>query len=173
MRQFGTALMFAGVLTVIAAFNAETTVSSSGSFIGGTFVGGSTTYNLGLLQHQMMLLHTGLASFVAGAFLFGAGGSVQPSSSEPPTGHRSTNRWADLQEDETEEERDERVRQGHRRDLWIAGVILAVIIAAALWFDYSIKATEDPDDSVTMDMNTEMMDLNAEADMALNEMPPQ
>ena len=71
-RNVGVILMVLGALAALMAFNMETTVYSSGTYIGGEIVGGGSTHNLGLLQKQMMVLHTALAAFVAGAFLFGS-----------------------------------------------------------------------------------------------------
>lgn len=66
MKATGTLLLGLGVLLVIVAFTSDTTVYS-GSILSVS----DRTHNLGLLQRQMMILHTGLASFIAGAILFG------------------------------------------------------------------------------------------------------
>jgi hypothetical protein len=75
IRHVGAVLMALGGLVTLFAFSMDTTVYSSGTFVGGELIGGGSSYNLGLLQQQMMILHTGLAGFVAGAFLFGSDAS--------------------------------------------------------------------------------------------------
>lgn len=69
MRNAGLLMMALGAMMALFAFATDTTVHSSGTFIGSELVGGGSSYNLGLLQKQMMILHTGLALFVAGSFL--------------------------------------------------------------------------------------------------------
>lgn len=116
MRNAGGILMAIGAAVVVFAFTMDTTVYSSGTYIGGSYVGGGSTHNLGLMQQQMMILHTGLAAFLAGAFLFG-------SSSETSREVPNEEDWEDRQE----------VR---RRALIAVGVVvvivMAVIAAAAL-----------------------------------------
>ena len=71
MRNAGAILMAIGAAVALFAFTMDTTVYSSGTYIGGSYVGGGSTHNLGLMQKQMMVLHTGLAAFLAGTFLLG------------------------------------------------------------------------------------------------------
>lgn len=125
MRTAGGLLMALGVLVVLFAFAMDTTVYSSGTLIGGTYVGGGSTHNLGLLQQQMMVLHTGLAGFLAGAFLTGGAAANEGEGVRP-----LRRQWDDLREGETEEERDERVAGVERINQIFAGVAIAMILVA-------------------------------------------
>ena len=124
--------MVIGVVMTVVAFGMDTTVTSTGTFIAGTFVGGGSTHNLGLLQQQMMVLQTGLAAFLAGAFLFGIAPAAPQTNAPPPR------RWDDVRDDETEEERDERVTRIRRRErigwavigLFVAGLIAFSVIVS-------------------------------------------
>ena len=81
MRVIGIALMVVGIITSLIAFALKTTVTNIGTYVGDQLVGAGDTYNLGLLQQQTMVLHTGLAMFLAGAIFASArSGDVLPQS---------------------------------------------------------------------------------------------
>lgn len=80
MRTVGALMMALAVMMTLFAFMTDTTVYSSGTLIGGVSVGGGSSHNLGLLQKQMMILHTGLAIFIAGTFLYGSEGDRRSNS---------------------------------------------------------------------------------------------
>lgn len=168
MRESGKLLMILGAGLALFAFSMDTAVSSAGTFIAGQYVGGGETYNLGLLQQQMMVLHSGLAAFVAGAFLYGAVGPVEAGSENKAP---LTKRWADIQENETQEERDKRVNRATRRDILILFGIAVTIIAIALLVPYLDSQSEADGNNIvdmnSMDMNA--MDMNAtDPNMTLN-----
>ena len=98
-----------GLLMAFGAFNMDTSVSS---------FDGNSVNNLGLLQRQMMVLQTGLASFIAGSVLFGAAAITIPSQAvSAPTGVRVN---------ESEEDREERLSGVRRLNRIIGGVVLAI-----------------------------------------------
>ncbi|MFL6863171.1 MAG: hypothetical protein ACJ8DZ_09240, partial [Allosphingosinicella sp.] len=74
MKAFGGTLLGLGVVLVIVALNLTTTVSTEipSSYLSGINIP-STVMNIGLLQRQMMWLHIGLTSFIAGSVLLAAG----------------------------------------------------------------------------------------------------
>lgn len=72
MKTFGIFLMVLGVIGLLFALTAETTVPSYSSSLGS---GG--TFNLGLLQAQMVTLHTSLAACIIGSILVAAGAIVE------------------------------------------------------------------------------------------------
>jgi hypothetical protein len=119
MRTLGGLLIPLGLLVILAAFNMDTTTYSSGTYIGGSYVGGGSTHNLGLLQKQMMVLHTGLAAFIAGAVLLGAG-AVPSGVSD---GRLATRRADDLRAGETDEDYEDRI-EGELKARRLAGFIL-------------------------------------------------
>ena len=130
--------MMLGSLVVLFAFNMETTVYSSGTFVAGSYVGGGSTYNLGLLQQQMMIFQSGLAAFVAGSFFFG--GARQGTESLAAAGEK---RRHDARNEETDEERYDRLEGVRRLHKIIAGVLVALIAAVVLF----IQLAADPLDS--------------------------
>lgn len=78
-KNIGLGLLAAGVLVVIVAFFQDTAPEG--------------THNLGLLQTQMMLLHTGLALALGGAVVAAIGaavGRMEQAGLLPPAGVRPT-----------------------------------------------------------------------------------
>lgn len=67
MKGWGGLLWAVGAFLVLSAFLYDATVTSYGDATG--------TYNLGKLQHQMMLMQSGIAMTLIGAFLY-IGGSI-------------------------------------------------------------------------------------------------
>jgi hypothetical protein len=119
MKSAGVVLIVIGMLMAFGAFNMDTSVSS---------FDGNSVNNLGLLQQQMMVLQTGLASFIAGAVLYGCGAIASPSQSLAVSPVVRAN--------ETDEAREERL-QGVRKLNRIMGVVVLVVfvllmIAAAI-----------------------------------------
>jgi hypothetical protein len=158
--------MIIGVLAALFAFTTDTTVTSTGTFIGGSYVGGGSTYNLGLLQFQMMVLHTGLAGFVAGAVLYGTGELADANAESRPTPLR----WTDIQPDETEEERDERVERIRRRGritLIGAAAFIAALIAFALWL---ANSDSTPSPTMNIDENLTTADMNVDENLTTSDM---
>jgi hypothetical protein len=66
MRPIGLSLIVTGLAFTLFAFNFETQVTTEAGLIGGSLVAGGTSYNVGLMQQQLMLLQSGLATFLAG-----------------------------------------------------------------------------------------------------------
>lgn len=114
MKSAGVILILVGFLMAFAAFNIDTSVSS--------FDSGSVN-NLGLLQQQMMVLQTGLASFISGAVLYGCA-AIADGATPQSTGSKSKVR----RPNETEEERDQRVAAAARLNLTIALSLLGLVI---------------------------------------------
>ena len=111
MKSAGVVLIVIGMLMAFGAFNMDTSVSS--------FDGGSVN-NLGLLQQQMMVLQTGLASFIAGAVLYGCASIASPSQSLAPSPVARAN--------ETDDAREERL-EGVRKLNRIIGLVVLAIFA--------------------------------------------
>ena len=158
MKQAGSLLMLAGIVTALFAFMMDTTVSSSGTLIAGSYIGGGSSYNLGLLQQQMMIFQGGLAAFLAGAFLYGAA-ERGASSERLPNGISPQRRWTDVREDETEEERDDRVGRVRRRELITLGAIVIGLLMLAVVLSWSASSpssggTNVDENLTTTDMNT-------------------
>jgi hypothetical protein len=103
-----------GLLMAFGAFNMDTSVSS--------FDGGSVN-NLGLLQQQMMLLQTGLASFIAGCVLY-AGATIADGSAP----HSTSSKSAVRRPHETEQEREQRVAAVARLNRAIAFGLLGLVV---------------------------------------------
>lgn len=118
MRNNGIALLLLGVVMILVAFTKETSVYNSPTFIGGEMIGGGSTHNLGLLQSQMMILHTGLAAFLAGVFLI--------ASTPPVVAPVATREVAELT-DEQREEHDAHNRRVAKITMITIGVLLALI----------------------------------------------
>jgi hypothetical protein len=150
IRNIGGLLMAVGVLVSLVAFTMDTTVYSSGTFIGGQMIGGGSSYNLGLLQQQMMVLHTGLASFIAGAFLFG---SNQDSSSDAP-------RTSAEIEFEIEDE---------RRRIRVGVIVLAIIGVLLLLLVLMMGRQNNADNNMSVE-NFEVGNLVVENDMYVIDM---
>ena len=171
MKEAGIILMLTGVAAALFAFAMDATVTSTGTYIAGTYLGGGSTYNLGLLQKQMMIFQGGLAVFLAGAVLFSgaARGSVadaQPRSGEipPQQGH-----GVNLRETETEEQRDERVARDRRADkiaLAIVGIGV-VILVLVIWLS---SPSSTPSSALNLDENLTTTDMNAVAETVTNDM---
>lgn len=66
IRVAGIFLLIVGVLLTIAAFNMNTQVPVESIPLGSTGVDTNAISNFGLMQRQMMWLHTGLAIALAG-----------------------------------------------------------------------------------------------------------
>ena len=112
--------MLLGAGLALFGFAMDTSVHSVGTYIG-SYIGGGDTYNLGLLQRQMMVFQAGLALFVAGA-IFGSGErATNPATTAP-----------EQEEPETDEERDAREALDRRRLLITFAVLGAAAIAALL-----------------------------------------
>ena len=158
MRNAGALLMVIGGVLVFFAFTMDTSVYSSGTYIGGSYVGGGSTHNLGLLQQQMMVLHTGLAAFIAGAIMYAIGSStVAP---EETTRKAS---WDALREGETDEEREDRihaVRRFHR----VAGAVVLLLLLAVVGCAIYVGNMESPN----VDANMMDIDVNMDANLDLN-----
>lgn len=182
MKTVGSLLILAGIVLVVFAFQMDTTVTSTGTYIAGSYVGGGSTYNLGLLQQQMMVFQAGLAAFIGGTVLYSVRGEESGKNADRTFKQRP---WTDVQDGETEEERDERVERGSTPDKIIAGVLVAVvliIVAASLL--HESPASQSGNDingivdmnapanmnastemNATTDMNVTSDDMNAEEDM--------
>jgi hypothetical protein len=119
MRAFGTVLMAIGALAALGAFTLDTAVAS----LGGPYGLPERTQNLGLLQFQMMVLQTGLASFIAGAVLVGSG--------EAPSASRHT---------ATDEEQERRYRKEDAYDrLNKAILVVGVVVMLGLIMAYAFR----------------------------------
>ena len=59
-------IIFVGFCLVVASLMKNTTVVSSSL----DFISSSSVYNIGALQHQMMLFHGGLATIITGTLLY-------------------------------------------------------------------------------------------------------
>lgn len=129
MRNAGALLMIIGALLALMAYIMETSVHSSGTFIGGELVGGGSTHNLGLLQQQMMVLHTGLAAFVAGAFFFGSGGTGEAEHPMPTARQRTG-----FRDEETEEEREDRLAGVKRINRAMSALLITLVLAFIFLF---------------------------------------
>lgn len=81
MRAISFGLITIGLLLTIYAFAFETEVTTQTGLVGGVLVAGGSSYNVGLMQQQVMLLQTGLASALAGIILFAC--SVLNAKAEP------------------------------------------------------------------------------------------
>jgi hypothetical protein len=160
MKSAGTLLMSIGVVVALFAFMMDTTVSSSGTFIAGSYIGGSSTYNLGLLQQQMMVFQSGLAAFVAGAFLYGSAARGAHYSESPSPGIPASSGWRRVREDETEEEREERLTRVRRTHIAIACVLAAVILALIVLASWSTTSSDTPN-YMNVDENLLASDMNA------------
>lgn len=135
MKAAGGLLIGLGALLVLFAFDMDTTVFSAGTLIGGEYVGGGSSHNLGLLQQQMMALHTGLATFIAGAVLYGFGATVEATQTAARTG-------SELSPEEIEEdwEREERLA-GVRRINIIMGIVTVGSLLVMLFLFRDVIAT--------------------------------
>jgi len=105
----GTGFMVLGAMLVIGSFFYQPTVS--------TGYLEADTYNLGKLQFQMMLMQTGLGSFVAGAIFYAIGNLLQRFEKsgviEPEPGGSNTNEledWVEADEENACEWCDQSVR---------------------------------------------------------------
>jgi len=119
MRTWGGLLITIGLLMTLVAFSLDTSVSS--------FDGGAVN-NLGLMQRQMMVLHTGLAAFIAGTVL--VVGSVAQLGSSVAISETTV-----VRPQETDEEREERlagVRQLNRTIGYSLSGLLILIIAVVI-----------------------------------------
>lgn len=75
MKQtIGGILTALGVIAVLIDFLKDTSVTTTGTYIGGQLIGGGSVNNIGLLQQQMMLLQTGLAMFLGSIVLLATAG---------------------------------------------------------------------------------------------------
>ena len=67
MRGIGWALIVLGLALALWSFAVTTTVHTDPTYLAGLgYQDAKDTYNLGLLQQQIMMLHSGIALFVAG-----------------------------------------------------------------------------------------------------------
>lgn len=151
MRAAGAILMVLGGLLALIAFATDTSLSTSGTSIAGEQLVRGWAYGLGLLQRQMMVFQGGLAMFLAGAFLYG---------SSSPRFASTTMRFVDVREDDTDKEREQRVRRQRRRNLIIAvGVIALVLLFAAgmMWPSFSHRSST----YMNLDENLTVTDRNA------------
>jgi hypothetical protein len=73
MRIWGYVLVIVGAAIAAWATTIETSVHREAAFQFGSYQPSSDTLNIGLLQNQTLAFHAGLAMFVAGAVLAGAG----------------------------------------------------------------------------------------------------
>lgn len=73
MRFIGLAFAVIGFIAFLSGFESQTTVATTSILSGST----ESVYNLGALQQQMIIVHTGLSMFVAGTLLYGIGVLVQ------------------------------------------------------------------------------------------------
>lgn len=149
--------MLLGVALALFGFAMDTSVHSIGTYVAGSFVGGGDTYNLGLLQRQMMVFQTGLALFVAGAVFYAR--------VEEPANSQSATAKAEWVEPESIEEREERAERDRKR----AVITLALIgvTAAALLFLLNWTAP-DPYDTTNIDENLVTNDMNEVLDANLS-----
>jgi Ca2+/Na+ antiporter len=167
MKEAGGVLMLLGVVLALLAFFMDTTVTTFGSYVADSYVGGGSTYNLGLLQRQMMIFQGGLAAFVAGAFLFGIAWRDEVQTESRSRTPYSQGHWTDHQENETDEERDERVASVRRTDR-IALLVIAIVVAvfaAIVWLSQpsSSPATMNVDENLmNVDANLTATNLNAQ-----------
>jgi hypothetical protein len=145
MKTVGSLLIIVGIAAVWFAFVMDTTVSSPGTYIAESYVGGGSTYNLGLLQQQMMVFQSGLASFIAGAVLFGAGSLEEASDSRKLKGDLPGAReWT---------ERDKLV---HRIILG-AGVVFVIVVVALI----AMQKPSSSGTSMNVAENLTTNDMNA------------
>lgn len=158
MRHSGIALIVLGVLVVLWGFMMDTTVSSAGTYIGGELIGGGSTHNLGLMQMQMMILQTGLAMFLAGAFLYGS--ATRREGAEPRSvGAHGANQW-------TDEELEGRLHRNKKTYL----ILLGLVVAAVAVFAYSSWSRHDalnaPDNISGVDETMTVENLDASESQA-------
>lgn len=100
-------------------------------------VGGGSTHNLGLMQNQMMILHTGLALFLAGSFIVA---SAAPAAEVTKVVRELT--------DEEQEEREDQAKR--------AGIITMVVIAAMIigLFSVILSGSQSGEDSSNLADNS-------------------
>lgn len=77
MRFFGGALLFVGVVAMVIAWMMSTSVEVPLSYEIGGYATPSEVSNLGKMQTQMMVLHSGIGSFLAGSVIFAAGALLE------------------------------------------------------------------------------------------------
>lgn len=159
MRTAGSLLMLFGGCVALFAFGMDTTVSSSPTYVAGSLIGGGSTYNLGLLQHQMMILHVGLALFLAGAFLFGARGQESVAEREANAAYR---REASIETEESDEEVQERLRR-RRRQRIVAVIMLVVAVGLVGLLVFLSQLDSSPSGPMNVDENLTTTDMNATA----------
>ena len=142
MRVVGFILLVVGALVALFSFSMETTVHSEASYVAGQFVSGGDTYNLGLLQRQLMVFQLGIGMLIAGAALAAGSWSSAFASGEndrftatAPDETATTARSATLSTSglpliqETDEEREQRLAQERRADVigyWAMGIAVCV-----------------------------------------------
>lgn len=124
MRNLSVALIVLGLMLLVWAFQIDTTVYSSGTYIGGEIVGGGSTYNLGLLQRQMMFFQTALAMVISGVVLFGFSPRPEGKEAREPT-------VLHLTDEELEEWEADRAAEHKKR---IIGASITVAIVALVLF---------------------------------------
>jgi hypothetical protein len=75
MRGLGWTLIALGLVLALWSFALTTTVHTDATYLAGLgYQDAKDTYNLGLLQQQMMVLHSGIGLFIAGTIAACVGG---------------------------------------------------------------------------------------------------
>ncbi len=173
-RTFGFALILLGIFIALFSYGMDTSVSSAGTYIGGQFVGGGDTYNLGLLQAQMMMFETGVALFLAGSFFAASGernGRAEPRAAAPIV----------AMQEETAQEREDRMRRTKVVGFGLLGFLLLLMAISYLGGDplsapdntgntMNVEQTMDAElDGIEEQANQDTMDAANTVDNALEE----